>query len=315
MSTSVDVTNGATVDEVLQLLRILYLLTNETKSEPICLSQLSSNESQFLVNTEEFISKKITNKLQQQIHDPLVLVSNCQPEWCQYLTHMCPMLFPFEIRQTFFSSTAFGTSRSIVWLQNQRDTTLERVRGPSPRRDDPHDFRVGRLKHERVKVPRGERLLEWGIHVMDVHADRKSILEVEFVDEEGTGLGPTLEFYALIAAELQRRDLGIWLCDDELMTAANETPVDKGEGLKPPGYYISSSYGLFPAPLPNNSVQMDRAVKLFHFLGIFIGKALQDNRLVDLPLSQPFVKLISRAGSQIKLNSNNTFLITGIKLN
>lgn len=32
--------------------------------------------------------------------------------------------------------------------------------------------------------------------------------------EEGTGLGPTLEFYALVAAEFQRTDLGAWLCDD-----------------------------------------------------------------------------------------------------
>ncbi|XP_054154199.1 E3 ubiquitin-protein ligase HECTD1-like [Oppia nitens] len=311
LSTSVDVSNGATVDEVLQLMRILYSMLNELKSEPMSLSQLSLNESQILVNIEEFISKKITNKLQQQIHDPLVLVSNCTPDWCQYLTNICPMLFPFEVRQTYFLSTAFGTSRSIVWLQNQRDSTLDRVRGPSPRRDDPHDFRVGRLKHERVKVPRGDRLLDWGVHVMNIHADRKAILEVEFVDEEGTGLGPTLEFYALIAAELQRRDLGIWLCDDELMTAVNETPVDKGEGIKPVGYYISLSYGLFAAPLPNNSKQMDNAVKLFHFLGIFIAKALQDNRLVDLPLSQPFLKLISRAGASMKLNSNNTYLITG----
>jgi len=98
------------------------------------------------------------------------------------------------------------------------------------------------------------------------------------------------------------------------MTAANETPQDKGEGIKPPGYYISSTYGLFPAPLPQNSQQTDRVVKLFHFLGIFIGKALQDNRLVDLPLSNSFLKLICRAGSQIKLNSNNTFLITGIAI-
>jgi len=174
---------------VLQLLRLLFTLSTESKSEPISLSQLSSNEPQFLINNDEFISKKITNKLQQQIHDPLVLVSNCQPDWCQYLTYICPMLFPFEIRQTYFSSTAFGTSRSIVWLQNQRDTTLERVRGPSPRREDPHDFRVGRLKHERVKVPRGDKLLQWAIQVMNVHAEKKSILEVEFVDEEGTGLG------------------------------------------------------------------------------------------------------------------------------
>ena len=37
------------------------------------------------------------------------------------------------------------------------------------------------------------------------------ILKVEFLEEEGTGLGPTLEFFALVAAELQRSDLGMWL--------------------------------------------------------------------------------------------------------
>lgn len=40
-------------------------------------------------------------------------------------------------------------------------------------------------------------------------------LQVEFQGEEGTGLGPTLEFYALVAAEFQRTSLGIWLCDDD----------------------------------------------------------------------------------------------------
>lgn len=38
---------------------------------------------------------------------------------------------------------------------------------------------------------------------------------MEFLGEEGTGLGPTLEFYALVAAEFQRTSLGIWLCDDD----------------------------------------------------------------------------------------------------
>lgn len=38
---------------------------------------------------------------------------------------------------------------------------------------------------------------------------------MEFQGEEGTGLGPTLEFYALVAAEFQRTSLGIWLCDDD----------------------------------------------------------------------------------------------------
>ena len=52
---------------------------------------------------------------------------------------------------------------SIVWLQNQRDQNAERTRGGGigmgvgrgpgfGGRDDFHEFRVGRIKHERVKV-------------------------------------------------------------------------------------------------------------------------------------------------------------------
>ena len=38
--------------------------------------------------------------------------------------------------------------------------------------------------------------------------------QFEFEGEEGTGLGPTLEFYSLVAAALQEKSLGIFLCDD-----------------------------------------------------------------------------------------------------
>lgn len=102
----------------------------------------------------------------------------------------------------------------------------------------------------------------------------------------------SLEFYALVAAELQRRDLGMWLCDDELLTDMNAMAQDKEEGLKPPGFYIHSSLGLFPAPYPQNHPNLKKVTEFFHFLGIFCAKALQDDRLVDLPLSTPFLKLI-----------------------
>ena len=78
--------------------------------------------------------------------------------------------------------------RAIVWLQNKRDATLERQRGPAGHRrpgghDDvsaAHDYKVGRLKHERVTIPRcsDHRLLDWAMQLMQSHADRKSILEV-----------------------------------------------------------------------------------------------------------------------------------------
>lgn len=133
--------------------------------------------------------------------------------------------------------------------------------------------------------------------VMRVHASRKSILEVEFREEEGTGLGPTLEFYALVAGELQRADLAMWICDDQTADPITPPALDGGSGTvdlqkRPPGYYILRQGGLFPSPLPQDSTICDKVVELFHFLGIFLAKTLQDNRLVDLPLSRPFLKLM-----------------------
>ncbi|XP_064604069.1 LOW QUALITY PROTEIN: E3 ubiquitin-protein ligase HECTD1-like [Liolophura sinensis] len=272
---------ACTVDHVLQLLQCLYAISMDT----------DVGNAQFNVPAEEFSSVKITNKLCQQIQDPLVLSSNALPDWCEKLTKWCPMLFPFDTRQLYFACTAFGTSRAIVWLQNKRDASIDRNRGPSPRREDAHEYRVGRLKHERVKVPRGDQLLEWAIQVMKYHADRKSILEIEFDGEEGTGLGPTLEFYALVAAETQCKSLGLWLCDDEIPDVM-EREVDIGHGMKAPGYYVQRAGGLFPAPLPQDSADMERVERLFSFMGTLLAKCIQDSRLIDMPLSRPFLKLM-----------------------
>ncbi|XP_045441164.1 E3 ubiquitin-protein ligase HECTD1 isoform X9 [Pipistrellus kuhlii] len=282
--------NSCGVEDVLQLLRILYIVASDPYSR---ISQEEGDEQpQFTFPPDEFTSKKITTKILQQIEEPLALASGALPDWCEQLTSKCPFLIPFETRQLYFTCTAFGASRAIVWLQNRREATVERTRTTSSvRRDDPGEFRVGRLKHERVKVPRGESLMEWAENVMQIHADRKSVLEVEFLGEEGTGLGPTLEFYALVAAEFQRTDLGTWLCDDNFPDDESRQ-VDLGGGLKPPGYYVQRSCGLFTAPFPQDSDELERITKLFHFLGIFLAKCIQDNRLVDLPISKPFFKLM-----------------------
>ncbi|XP_056283269.1 E3 ubiquitin-protein ligase HECTD1 isoform X9 [Pseudoliparis swirei] len=282
--------NACGVEDVLQLLRILYIIGGD--GTPTHTLQEDFEELQFNASPEEFTSKKITTKILQQIEEPLALASGALPDWCEQLTSKCPFLIPFETRQLYFTCTAFGASRAIVWLQNRREATMERSRpSTTVRRDDPGEFRVGRLKHERVKVPRGEAMMEWAESVMQLHADRKSVLEVEFQGEEGTGLGPTLEFYALVAAEFQRTSLGIWLCDDDFPDDESRQ-VDLGGGLKPPGFYVQRSCGLFPAPFPQDSEELERVAKLFHFLGVFLAKCIQDNRLVDLPVSQPFFKLL-----------------------
>ena len=77
--------------------------------------------------------------------------------------------------------------------------------------------------------------------------------------------------------------------------------VDIGEGVKPRGFYIQRICGLFPAPLVQDSEDIDRVIQVFRFLGTFLAKCLQDNRIVDFPFSRPFLKLMcmGEAGSNI----------------
>ena len=102
------------MDEVLQLLRQLYILCtkdNEAGGGGDWTSAESATSSSS--SPEMFMSKKITNKLVQQIQDPLVLSADALPDWCKELSFSCPMLFPFETRLLHFHCTAFGASRWV----------------------------------------------------------------------------------------------------------------------------------------------------------------------------------------------------------
>eukprot|EP00794_Sanderia_malayensis_P020162 gene20162-22137_t len=279
----------APAKEVLDLVKSLHKLCEENMqltSLADCLYY--SDDYLFDVPDDEFISMKLTNKLMQQIQEPLVLASGALPSWCEFLVINYPQLFPFETRKMYFQATAFGCSRSIVWLQSLHDANLERSRGHSARRLEPQEIRIGRLKHERVKVPRNHaELLQHAIRLLNFHAGRKAILEIEFKDEEGTGLGPSLEFYALVAKELQMKHIGMWVASDNLSHIGMEDEIN-GEA----DVYVHHPNGLFPAPYPQDYKDIDRICRLFHFLGIFLAKCLQDNRLVDIPLSEPFHKLL-----------------------
>uniref|UniRef100_A0A158P7N2 E3 ubiquitin-protein ligase n=1 Tax=Angiostrongylus cantonensis TaxID=6313 RepID=A0A158P7N2_ANGCA len=267
------------------------------------LSRIGERFPDAQISPQVFISDKLTLKLTQELSDALVVAARAMPDWCERLIYGYPCLFSAETKNMYMQATAFGVSRTIVWLQSRRDAALDRARGAAQGTTSsaarPHDryqeYRVGRLKHERIKVTRSEEhLLEQAVRVMRFHADRKAVLEIEYVGEEGTGLGPTLEFYALVAAELQRKALAIWLCDDmdEHQLKMEERELDLGEGKKPPGFYVRRAGGLFPAPLPPHTDEVRRASEMFRVLGIFLAKVLQDGRLVDLPLARPFLKLI-----------------------
>lgn len=45
---------------------------------------------------------------------------------------------------------------------------------------------------------------------MELYSKHRSVLEIEYFGEAGTGLGPTLEFYTLLSHDLQKCSLDMW---------------------------------------------------------------------------------------------------------
>ncbi|XP_069831692.1 E3 ubiquitin-protein ligase TRIP12 isoform X3 [Dendropsophus ebraccatus] len=232
-----------------------------------------------IIPTSEFINSKLTAKANRQLQDPLVIMTGNIPTWLTELGKSCPFFFPFDTRQMLFYVTAFDRDRA---MQRLLDTN------PEINQSDSQDSRVApRLDRKKRTVNRDE-LLKQAESVMQDLGSSRAMLEIQYENEVGTGLGPTLEFYALVSQELQRADLGLWRGEE--ITLAN--PKGSQEGTK----YVHNLQGLFALPFGRTAKPAHIAkVKMkFRFLGKLMAKAIMDFRLVDIPLGLPFYKWMLR---------------------
>ncbi|XP_073706070.1 E3 ubiquitin-protein ligase TRIP12 isoform X8 [Garra rufa] len=277
-----DPPEGITFDdpsmEVILLLRVLhsisrywfYLYDNAACKE--------------IIPTGEFINSKLTAKANRQLQDPLVIMTGNIPTWLTELGKTCPFFFPFDTRQMLFYVTAFDRDRA---MQRLLDTN------PEINQSDSQDSRVApRLDRKKRTINRDE-LLKQAESVMQDLGSSRAMLEIQYENEVGTGLGPTQEFYALVSQELQRADLGLWRGEE--VTLSN--PKGSQEGTK----YMFSSRGLFAVPFGRTTKPAHIAkIKMkFRFLGKLMAKAIMDFRLLDLPLGLPFYKWMLRHESSI----------------
>ncbi|XP_077104413.1 E3 ubiquitin-protein ligase TRIP12 isoform X7 [Siphateles boraxobius] len=265
--------------EVILLLRVLhsisrywfYLYNNAACKE--------------IITTGEFINSKLTAKANRQLQDPLVIMTGNIPTWLTELGKTCPFFFPFDTRQMLFYVTAFDRDRA---MQRLLDTN------PEINQSDSQDSRVApRLDRKKRTINRDE-LLKQAESVMQDLGSSRAMLEIQYENEVGTGLGPTQEFYALVSQELQRADLGLWRGEE---VSLSNPKAGSQEGTK----YMFSSRGLFAVPFGRTTKPAHIAkIKMkFRFLGKLMAKAIMDFRLLDLPLGLPFYKWMLRHESSI----------------
>uniref|UniRef100_A0A7S3NSU1 HECT domain-containing protein n=2 Tax=Euplotes crassus TaxID=5936 RepID=A0A7S3NSU1_EUPCR len=169
-----------------------------------------------------------------------------------------PYLLGFETRALFFKIAAFAHygefHRSIHFLVQY----LRKKHSNIP------DSALHKHSKEKVKIDR-KTLLKSAVNLLTTpgRVKKKNFLEIQFCNEEGTGLGPTLEFYYLCSKEFRHLS-SLWREMED--------------------------NSLFPAPfsIAGAAYGEEEVLKYFEALGALISRAIADDKLTDLPLSSLF---------------------------
>ncbi|TPX66631.1 hypothetical protein SpCBS45565_g04341 [Spizellomyces sp. 'palustris'] len=250
-----------------------------------------------------FANTKLTAKLNRQLDEPLIVASHVLPSWCASLAKDFSFLVPFETRLVYLQSTSFGYSRSMGRWQQQQQQGNGGSGSGTGRGSADGASQLGRIQRQKVRIAR-QRILDSMIKVMELYGSTQALLEVEFFDEVGTGLGPTLEFYANVCRDLRKKDgiafgagekIKIWRDDDSLDPQAVKDDSRRTKAGLVPEDYLNPALGFFPAPLTPAEVDTEKGRKflmLYKALGTFVAKALLDSRIVDIPFSAMFLEMV-----------------------
>lgn len=262
-------TGHPATSSILRLLNILHELN--TNIEDVLVENNHHVVNLHMEPLSQFVNTKLTAKLNRQLEEPLIVASSCLPSWSEDLARLYPFLFPFETRHLFLQSTSFGYARSMARWQvaqsveeNRRDRNNERP------------F-LGRLQRQKVRISR-LKILESALKVMELYGASQSILEVEYFEEVGTGLGPTLEFYSTVSKEFSKKKLKLWR---EVDTASLDD-------------YASGQTGLFPRPVSPKELSTpngERTLHLFRMLGKFVARSMIDSRIIDIHFNPFFFRI------------------------
>ncbi|KAL9235847.1 hypothetical protein vseg_010580 [Gypsophila vaccaria] len=236
------------------------------------------------VSQNEFLNNRLSEKLEQQMRDSSAMHIGAMPLWCNHLMLGCPFLFSFEARCKYFQLAAFGRLQ-VLPNTSHSDSNVSRERRSS----------MGSVPRKKFLACR-EKVLESAMQMMELYANKNVVIEVEFIDEVGTGLGPTLEFYTLVSHDLQKAGLGMWRGD---YTSPTRSYSQQG-----------TSSGLFPRPWSLkssniNGTEFADVIKRFVLLGQIVGKALRDGRVLDIAFSKAFYKFI--LGKELSIYDIQTF--------
>ena len=315
----------------ISLLRLLntlnrswFLMYQDAHSSDSLLTKCLLNSS-FLTSPSDFVNAKLTAKANRQLQDPLVIMTGHLPKWLPDLMQTSPFLFPFETRLMHFYMSSLDRDRA---MQKLLDMSSDAAASSSSQHDSNQNERiVPKLERKKKQIVRsGDLIKQAELILADFGANssapanaaavpassasasssttsassttsssssshKQPLLEIQYESEVGTGLGPTLEFYALLSLEMQKCENEMWRGDKVKLGSVS------GQNQEQLFYFAPS--GLFPAPQSpylngkqssRHQAHLNKVYAKFKLFGRFVAKAIMDFRVLDIQLSQTFYK-------------------------
>ena len=170
-------------------------------------------------------------------------------------------LTKFITRLLSFKTSFTSPYKSLINLQNH-------LKHNNPNYTSKYSVTLKKNMRIKINVER-DNIIEHGFNIIndEITSKFRGYLEFEYKGEIGNGLGPTLEFYTLIINKIKEQDL----------------------------WYKTTDGSLFPKLLSDNDAENEnheKILKYFKLLGYFSGRAIYDDRLLDIPLSKVFWNLL-----------------------
>ena len=234
------------------LLSILYLSLKKYRS-------LFSLNEEWFKNEKEwedlFINSKVNLLIYKAGTDGKNISKSSTPSWCKNLLFDCGFLTKYISRNILFK-ISFEPRRSLVNLQNY-------FKSIDPNYPSAYNITLEKSMRLKIIVERN-KILDHGFTLLNDAVTSKfyGFLEFEYVGEIGNGLGPTLEFYYLVFEKL-KEDKRLW--------------------------YKTTDGSLYPNLGLNDN---EECIKFYKLMGYIIGRAIYDDRLIDIPLSRVFWSLL-----------------------
>lgn len=252
--------------KILELMKFIFML-KESNFKNLFDSSTSSTASyskfrlnQTVINKQKYKNILVNRKMDSLIRKYLLtkhhsdFISKKDEALVELVQHF-PMMYEFKTRILFFKLTAFSSLRNKYYASELFTRALTRDEGGIT------------ISRRRLEIPR-ECILDDALNkVKDIQED-DSFLEFQFENEVGTGLGPTLEYYALIGKAIKE---------------------------EPDMWKETTDNSLYPNPLnlkKRTSKEKKKIEKFFELVGTITARSLMDERLIDLPISVVFWKLV-----------------------